>query len=53
MIRNAKSNAMIAPGQSVSFCFKGSPGDAFVGPTDFVLNGVPLGGPEISPMTKD
>jgi hypothetical protein len=52
VIRNAKSDATIAPGQSVSFYFKGSPGDAFVGPTDFVLNGVPLGGSEISARTK-
>ena len=44
MIRNVKSDGTIAPGQSVTFGFKGSPGDASAGPTNFVLNGVSLGG---------
>jgi Cellulose binding domain len=52
VIRSVKSDATIAPGRSVSFYFKGSPGDAFMGPTDFVLNGVPLGSTEISARTK-
>ena len=44
LIRNEKSDAKIAPGQSVTFRFNGRPGHASAGPTNIVLNGVPLGG---------
>ena len=46
-----KSDATIASGQSVRFRFKGTPGHAFMGPTNIVLNGLPLGGIEASGRT--
>jgi alpha-L-arabinofuranosidase len=42
LLKNAKSDATIAPGQSVTLRFKGTPGNAFAGPTDIVLDGVPV-----------
>jgi aryl-phospho-beta-D-glucosidase BglC (GH1 family) len=38
-------NATIGAGQSVSFGFNASPGNVTTGPTNYVLNGVPLGDP--------
>jgi len=43
VIEDAGYNGMIAPGQSASFGFNGSPGDVTAGPTNYVLNGVALG----------
>jgi alpha-L-arabinofuranosidase len=39
VIQNAGYNSTIAPGQSVSFGFLGSPGGAPVAPSNFVVNG--------------
>ncbi len=45
VLQNASWNAMIpANGGSVSFGFVGNPGNLTFGPTNYVLNGVPLGG---------
>jgi alpha-L-arabinofuranosidase len=52
VVKNARSDATIAPGQSVSFRFTGKPGNASVGPSGFVLNGVALGGDETSARIK-
>jgi aryl-phospho-beta-D-glucosidase BglC (GH1 family) len=43
VIQNASYNGAIAPGQSVSFGFLGSPGGITTGPTNYLVNGVPLG----------
>jgi aryl-phospho-beta-D-glucosidase BglC (GH1 family) len=43
-VRDAGYDATIAPGQSVSFGFVGGPGGLTGGPTNYVLNGVPLSG---------
>ena len=42
MIESATYDAVIAPGQSVSFGFKGKPGRAQAGPGDIILDGVSL-----------
>jgi cellulase/cellobiase CelA1 len=42
-IQDAGYNETIAPGQSVTFGFNGSPGHVVSGPTNYVLNGVRLG----------
>lgn len=42
VVQNASYNGTIAPGQTVSFGFQGS-GDISAGPTDYVLNGTPIG----------
>jgi alpha-L-arabinofuranosidase len=52
VVKNANVDATIAAGRSVSFRFKGKPGNASVGPTGFVLNGVALGGDETSARIK-
>ena len=51
MVKDVKSDATIGLGQSASFRFKGTPGNASVGPTNFVLNGVALSGIETSART--
>jgi aryl-phospho-beta-D-glucosidase BglC (GH1 family) len=43
-VRDAGWNALIAAGQSVSFGFVGAPGNVTAVPTNYVLNGMPLGG---------
>ena len=43
VIRNAPWNGTIAAGSAVSFGFQGGPGNVTGGPTNFKLNGVPLG----------
>jgi aryl-phospho-beta-D-glucosidase BglC (GH1 family) len=43
-IKDAGWDAFIGPGQSVSFGFNGAPGKVTAGPTNYILNGVPLGG---------
>ena len=43
-IDDAGYNRTIAPGQFVEFGFLGTPGNVVGGPTDYVLNGVPVGG---------
>jgi len=42
VVENASDNRSIPPGQSVSFGFQGKPGRAQAGPTNWVLDGVPL-----------
>ncbi len=42
VIDNAGYNSTIAPGQSVSFGFLGSPGGVPASPTNYVLNGAPV-----------
>ncbi|MGO9924208.1 MAG: cellulose binding domain-containing protein [Isosphaeraceae bacterium] len=42
VIDNAGYNSTIAPGQSVSFGFLGSPGGIPASPTNYVLNGAPV-----------
>jgi hypothetical protein len=42
VIDNAGANSSIAPGQSVSFGFLGSPGGIPAAPTNYLLNGVPI-----------
>jgi hypothetical protein len=42
VIHNAGYNSTIAPGQSVSFGFLGSPGGIWAAPTNYLLNGVPI-----------
>jgi aryl-phospho-beta-D-glucosidase BglC (GH1 family) len=49
VIGNASYNATIAAGQSVSFGFNASPGNVTVGPANYVLNGVPIGGTQTQP----
>jgi hypothetical protein len=48
-IQNAGYNGTIAPGQSVSFGFLGTPGGVLAAPTNYVLNGTPLGTPPPPP----
>lgn len=51
-IRDAGYNATIAPGASVSFGFNGSPGNlGATAPTNYVLNGTPIGGSTSAPPT--
>jgi aryl-phospho-beta-D-glucosidase BglC (GH1 family) len=49
VVRDAGYNAVIAPGQSVSFGFNAAPGHPAAGPANYVLNGVPLGGQSSNP----
>lgn len=42
VVENVSYNGSILPGQSVSFGFQGKPGHAQAGPTNWVLDGVPL-----------
>ena len=42
-IQNASYDGTIAPGQTVSFGFQGTPGHVQGGPTNYVLNGTPIG----------
>jgi hypothetical protein len=42
VIQDAGYNAIIEPGQSVTFGFNASPGKPTSGPTNYVLNGVPI-----------
>jgi hypothetical protein len=44
VIRNAADDGTIAPGQSVSFGFRGRPGGVPAAPTSYVLDGVAIGG---------
>lgn len=44
VIGNVSYNPTIAAGQSVTFGFNASPGNVTAGPTNYVLNGVPLNG---------
>jgi aryl-phospho-beta-D-glucosidase BglC (GH1 family) len=43
-VRDAGYDAVIAPGQSINFGFIGAPGHVAADPTNYVLNGAPLGG---------
>ncbi len=43
VLRNASYNGTIAPGQSVSIGFLGTPGGRPAAPTGYLLNGVPIG----------
>jgi aryl-phospho-beta-D-glucosidase BglC (GH1 family) len=43
-VRDAGYDATIWPGQSVNFGFIGAPGNVGAGPTNYVVNGAPLGG---------
>jgi hypothetical protein len=45
-IDNAGYNSTIAPGQSVSFGFLGTPGGPPAAPTNYLLNGTPITGDE-------
>jgi len=42
VIDNAGYNSTIAPGQSISFGFLGSPGGIPASPTNYILNGAPI-----------
>jgi aryl-phospho-beta-D-glucosidase BglC (GH1 family) len=44
VIGNASYNATIVPGLSVTIGFNASPGNVTIGPANYILNGVPLGG---------
>jgi alpha-L-arabinofuranosidase len=48
-IQNAGYNSTIAPGQSISFGFLGTPGGAPASPTNYILNGTPLNAPPPPP----
>jgi chitinase len=50
VITNPGYNATIAAGGSVSFGFNGSAGGVKAGPSDFVLNGVPISGGSVAPV---
>jgi len=53
VIQNASYNATIGAGQSVSFGFNAAPGNVTAGPTNYVLNGVPLpGGTQSQPTVS-
>jgi hypothetical protein len=47
-LQNASYNATIAPGQSVTVGFLGTPGGAPAPPTNYILNGVSIGGSGIA-----
>ena len=42
LLENAGYNSTIAPGQSVSFGFLGSPGGVPAAPTNYIVNGTPI-----------
>lgn len=44
VIKDAGYNATIGAGQTTTFGFNGAPGNVTAGPTNYVLNGVALGG---------
>ncbi len=52
VIDNAGYNSSIAPGQSVTFGFLGSPGGVPASPTSYLLNGKPIAGavPPLGPL---
>jgi hypothetical protein len=50
-IQNAGYNSTISPGQSISFGFLGTPGGVPAAPTNFILNGKPIGSPAPPPST--